>query len=105
MKQTVLRDLANDLRDAQRYVADWNRASVETTKLKQRLIKLAIAYLETNLEKGALLATDCERLGDNIEAGLNLVVTSPQVLRNYLACAAVELESMAERLEKEQANV
>ncbi len=98
MTPSNLRSLAADLREARRYIgANWDDDAAAATLHSGRLISLAIAFqMQPDIPRFELF----NRLGHNLRAGAALVVMTPGVLRAYLECAAVEVDGVAEGMER-----
>ena len=91
---TDLRPLIDRIRDARRYTRDWELAERVCRPLVADLYVMCIDPI------GHPERTIRNRIATNIRAGIDLAVTSPDVLGGYLLGAEIELMSLAERLEK-----
>lgn len=92
-----LRTLTAEIRDLCRYSPEWQHRL--TKRIADNLYRYAMEALVLRPD-GTEVCAVLKRLSGNLSAGRDLIITSPSVLGGYLAAAALELDAVAERMER-----
>lgn len=102
MTPTTLRALSHDLRESSRYIGQsWVADANACRPLAERLMRLAVHFQTLpDLARFDLF----HRLSGNVRAGIDLAVTTPDMLRAYLVNAATEVDGVAEQVERAESS-